>query len=65
MNVEARMTDGVFMHDGDAGPKFDLEERTALFGEAIIGFAQGLPQNPINWPLINQLTLLFEHSKPI
>jgi len=49
------MTNGVFMHDGDSAPKFDLEERTARFGEAVIGFAQGLPQNPINWPLINQL----------
>jgi hypothetical protein len=55
MNVEARMPDGVFIHDGDPGLKFDLEERTARFGEAVVGFAQGLPQNPITWPLINQL----------
>ena len=49
------MTNGVFMHDGDSGPKFDLEERTARFGEAVLGFAQGLSQNPITSPLINQL----------
>jgi len=49
------MTDAVFIHDGDSGPKFDLEERTARFGEAVLGFAQGLPQNPITGPLISQL----------
>ncbi len=34
---------------------FDLEERTAKFGEAIIRFAQKLPRNPANDRLINQL----------
>jgi len=35
--------------------KYDLEERTALFGEAIIEFAKTLPSNIINKPLINQI----------
>ena len=36
-------------------PAFDLEERTALFGEAVINFARRLPLNPINNRLIDQL----------
>lgn len=35
--------------------KFDLEERTAKFGEEIIRFCNGLPKNDITRPLINQL----------
>lgn len=34
---------------------FDLEERTAVFGEAIIGFAKKIPLNPITMPLISQI----------
>ena len=33
---------------------FDLEERTAKFAEAVIGFAKAIPQNPVTIPLINQ-----------
>lgn len=33
----------------------DLEERTALFGEAMISFAKTIPLNPITTPLVNQL----------
>lgn len=36
-------------------PKFDLEERTAKFGENIIKFCQNLPKNEITKPIINQL----------
>jgi len=36
-------------------PAFDLEERTALFGEAVISFARRLPHNPVNNRLIDQL----------
>jgi len=40
----------------DSGRKpFDLEERTALFGEAIIHFLKKLPKDPITIPLISQL----------
>ncbi len=35
--------------------KFDLEERTAKFGEEIIEFTKSLPRNEITRPLINQL----------
>ncbi|MBI4283535.1 MAG: four helix bundle protein [Chloroflexi bacterium] len=35
--------------------KYDLEERTARFGEAIIEFVKALPKDPINSPLISQI----------
>ena len=35
--------------------KYDLEERTAKFGEDIIKFAKKMPKNSITLPLINQL----------
>ncbi len=35
--------------------KFDLEERTAKFGEDIIEFAKKIPKNPITLSLITQL----------
>ena len=34
---------------------YDLEERTALFGEAVLRFAKGIPVNEITSPLIPQL----------
>lgn len=34
---------------------FDLEERSAKFGEDVIRFAKTIPQNVITMPLINQL----------
>lgn len=34
---------------------YDLEERTALFGEKIIDFVKILPRNEINRPLVNQI----------
>src|SRR5205823_7603112 len=36
-------------------PVFDLEERTARFGEAIIRFAKRIPLSPVNNRLIEQL----------
>ncbi len=35
--------------------KYDLEERTAKFGENIINFCNSITQNTINKPIINQL----------
>jgi len=35
--------------------KWDLEERTAKFGENIIIFCKKVPRNPITIPLITQL----------
>jgi four helix bundle protein len=34
---------------------YDLEERTARFGEAVIDFANTIPQNPVTSRLISQL----------
>ena len=34
---------------------YDLEERTAVFGENVIKFCKNLEQNTITKPLINQL----------
>ena len=34
---------------------FDLEERTAKFGENIIDFCKNIPKNVITTPMINQL----------
>jgi four helix bundle protein len=34
---------------------FDLEERTAALGEAVIEFRLGLPNNPVAAPVISQL----------
>lgn len=36
-------------------PVFDLEERTAKFGEAVIDFAKTIPQGPLSNRLIDQL----------
>jgi four helix bundle protein len=40
-----------FVNEG----RFDLEERTASFGEAIIEFVQSLPVNAVTAPLISQI----------
>ena len=37
------------------GRKFDLEERTARFGESVIDFVRTLPSNIVNRELISQL----------
>ncbi len=34
---------------------YDLEERTAKFGEEIIDFTKLLEKKPVNYPLINQV----------
>ena len=35
--------------------KYDLEERTAVFGESILDFVKTLPDNIVNSELIRQL----------
>ena len=47
----------VLREEGAAEPKpvYDLEERTARFGEAVILFAKKIPQSPVNNRLIDQL----------
>lgn len=53
-NVKVRMTKPRRSSDGEGGKRFDLEERTALFGEACINFAKRVPSNPVTLPLIRQ-----------
>ncbi len=42
-------------NDKSSKRKFDLEERTARFGEDIIEFAKKVPKNVVTIPLISQL----------
>ncbi len=39
----------------DSAPVYDLEERTARFGEAIIDFAKRIPRGPLTDRIIDQL----------
>ena len=43
------------MTNSTNGKKYDLEERTAKFGEDVIQFCKKIPRSPITDPLINQL----------
>lgn len=43
------------MNQNPNSKKYDLEERTAKFGENVITFCVKLPKNPITDPLVNQL----------
>lgn len=61
-NDESRMNGGMGgMKDGAESivrlrkQVYDLEERTARFGEAVIRFAKRLPRNPVTVPLIGQI----------
>ena len=38
--------------------KYDLEQRTARFGEEIIKFCKKIPRNPVTLSLISQLVRL-------
>jgi len=46
---------GVVREQPETKRVYDLEERTALFGEAIIDFAKTIPQDAVTHRLINQL----------
>ena len=46
---------GVVHEESDTKRVYDLEERTARFGEAIIDFAKTIPQNPVTNRIITQL----------
>jgi len=41
--------------DGKGKKPYDLEERTARFGEAVIAFAKRMPQTPVTARIIPQL----------
>ncbi len=49
-NVELTMT-----NEPNGQPAFDLEERTAKFGEEVIYFVRGIEADHISKPLITQL----------
>jgi four helix bundle protein len=60
----ARVDEGSFWNDrkalvvreeADGKRVYDLEERTARFGEAIIDFARTIPQGPVTSRIISQL----------
>ena len=46
---------GVVREEPNAKRVYDLEERTARFGKAIIDFAKTIPQNPVTNRIITQL----------
>ena len=46
---------GVVREEPETKRVYDLEERTARFGEAIIDFAKTIPQNPVTGRIITQL----------
>lgn len=43
------------LNESNKEKKYDLEERTAKFGDAIIEFAKKIPKNAITLPIITQL----------
>ena len=47
--------EGVAREEPQKSRVYDLEERTAQFGEAVIDFAKTIPQNPVTNRLISQL----------
>jgi four helix bundle protein len=57
--VKEEMTDVMELHGGPASPSsfdkpYDMEERTALFGEEVVRFAKRIPKGPGNNRLIDQ-----------
>ena len=57
---ESKLSQAMLLREGNGDGmekpvKYDLEERTARFGEAILRFAKKIPQNPVNNRLIDQL----------
>jgi four helix bundle protein len=47
--------DDVVREEPDSKRIYDLEERTAQFGEAVIDFAKSIPQSPVTSRIIAQL----------
>ena len=48
--------DGVLREEPETGHVYDLEERTSLFGEAVIDFLKFIPLGPRTNRLVDQLT---------
>lgn len=56
MNDEFSNSNGEIRDNGTISKhKYDLEERTAVFGEEIIKFSKKIPVGPITRPLIDQI----------
>jgi four helix bundle protein len=59
IDYEARFWNGgemsIVREEPDGERVYDLEERTARFGEAVIDFARTIPQNPVTNRIIGQL----------
>ena len=49
------MNDKIPMTNLGQQTKYDLEERTANFGEQIIAFAKSIKNSPVNNPIISQI----------
>lgn len=47
--------DALALHEESPAMVYDLEERTACFGETIVRFAKKIPHSPVNNRLIDQL----------
>ncbi|PYI94680.1 MAG: four helix bundle protein [Verrucomicrobia bacterium] len=45
----------IVREEPDEKRAYDLEERTAVFGETVIDFAKSIPQNPVTNRIIAQL----------
>src|SRR5437868_5721935 len=56
MNAKSSMTNEATAPPSPAKRIFDLEERTAKFGEAIIAFAKRIPVTSVTRSIIDQLT---------
>ncbi|HYY35180.1 MAG TPA: hypothetical protein VE867_02295 [Candidatus Binatia bacterium] len=48
-------SEAVVREEPEPNRVYDLEERTARFGEAVIDLAKAIPQNPVTSRIINQL----------
>src|SRR6188474_149812 len=49
------LDEAMVLHEGPSEHPYDLEERTAVFGESVIHFARKNPRDPVNDRLIGQL----------
>ena len=52
---ESRINDEKTMTKKPPVPEYDLEERTARFGEKVIAFAKSVPSTCVTLPLVSQL----------
>ena len=53
--TDEQHADNISVREDSTGRIYDLEERTAQFGEKIVLFAKKIPKTPVNLRLITQL----------